>query len=222
MGKDDQGARHPHAVARKNRNTAPLMGSSKYPARAAPRHRTRRRWRRSLTIRPRTRRAPRAPSRGLRLRGAFPELALRITSGWSPRLAEQVARSELDAAALCLADGVRPPDDLLSEDLGTQAVLLIAAPALNVPKPVPLAELARYPWVMNESGCGFRAFIRHKFEASRLPFHVAVEAISADLRMSLVARGLGIGIVTPAAFGASPWREVVEVIDAPDFRRQVR
>jgi DNA-binding transcriptional LysR family regulator len=157
-----------------------------------------------------------------RLRGAFPELALRITSGWSPRLAEQVARSELDAAALCLADGVSPPDELVSEDLGTQAVLLIAAPALNVPNPVRLSELARYPWVMNESGCGFRAFIRHKFEASRLPFQVAVEAISADLRMSLVARGLGIGIVTPAAFAASPWREAVEVIDAPDFRPQVR
>jgi DNA-binding transcriptional LysR family regulator len=40
--------------------------------------------------------------------------------------------------------------------------------------------------------------------------------------MSLVARGLGIGVVTPAAFAESPWREAVEVIDSPDFRPQVR
>jgi DNA-binding transcriptional LysR family regulator len=157
-----------------------------------------------------------------RLRGEFPQLTLRITSGWSPRLVEQVGRSELDAAALCLADGVSPPEDLVSEDLGTQDVLLIASPDLGVPKPACLSALARFPWVMNESGCGFRAFIRHSFEAARLPFHVGVEALGVDLRMSLVARGLGIGLVTPAAFAGSPWREAVEVIDAPDFRPRVR
>jgi DNA-binding transcriptional LysR family regulator len=157
-----------------------------------------------------------------RLRGEFPQLTLRITSGWSPRLAEQVARSELDAAALCLADGVSPPEDLIAEDLGAQTVLLVAAPDLGVPKRASLSDLSRFPWVMNESGCGFRAFLRHSFDAARLPFQVGVEALSADLRMSLVARGLGIGIVTPAAFAGSPWREAVEVIDSPDFRPQVR
>lgn len=49
-----------------------------------------------------------------------------------------------------------------------------------------------------------------------------MEALSADLRMSLVARGLGVGIVTPAAFAGSQWRDAVEVIDSPDFRPLVR
>ena len=93
-----------------------------------------------------------------RLRGAFPNLTLRITSGWSPRLLEQVARSELDAAALCLADGVSPPDDLVGEELGVSAVLLVAAPSLGVPRPAHLLDLSRFSWVMNENGCGFRAF----------------------------------------------------------------
>jgi DNA-binding transcriptional LysR family regulator len=75
---------------------------------------------------------------------------------------------------------------------------------------------------MNENGCGFRTFIRQRFEAERLPFQVAVEALSADLRLSLVARGLGIGIVTPAAFAGSAWRNAVEIVDAPEFRPQVR
>jgi DNA-binding transcriptional LysR family regulator len=157
-----------------------------------------------------------------RLRSAFPLLTLRIASVLSLRLAEQVVRSELDAAALCLAEGVNPPEGLISEDLGAQAVLLVVSPALGVPKSAGLADLARFPWVMNENGCGFRAFIRHSFEAARLPFHVGVEAISPDLRMSLVARGHGIGIVTPGAFAGSPYREAVEIIDAPDFRPQVR
>lgn len=157
-----------------------------------------------------------------RLRAAFPQLTLRIRSGWSPRLVEQAVRSELDAVAVCLADGVKPPEELVSEDLGLQSVLLIAAPSLGVPKPADLATLSRFPWVMNENGCGFRAFIRQTLEAARLPFQVGVEALSADLRMPLVARGHGIGLVTPGAFANSPWRDAVEIIDCADFKPQVR
>jgi DNA-binding transcriptional LysR family regulator len=157
-----------------------------------------------------------------RLRREFPKLTLRITSGWSPRLVEQVARSELDAAALCLTDGMRPPEELVGDELGTQSVLLVAAHSLGVPRPARLADLAQFPWVMNETGCGFRTFLRQRFDAARLPFRVAVEALGADLRLSLVARGLGIGIMTPAAFADSVWRDQVEVIDCPEFRPQVR
>jgi DNA-binding transcriptional LysR family regulator len=157
-----------------------------------------------------------------RLRESFPQLTLRITSGWSPRLVEQVARSELDAVALCLAEGVMPPEDLVADDLGAQQVLLVAAPRLAIPRPASLEDLSRFPWIMNEGGCGFRAFIRQRFEAARLPFQVAVEALNVDLRMSLVARGLGIGILTPAAFAGSRWRDAVEVIETADFHPQVR
>ena len=157
-----------------------------------------------------------------RLRGAFPRLTLRITAGWSTRLVDQVARSELDAAVVCLADGVPLPDELSGDDLGPQPVLLVASPALGVPKSPTLSDLSRFPWVMNESGCGHRAVIRRRFEAERLPFQVAVEALSSDLRLSLVARGLGIGIVTPAAFTGSAWHDAIEIIDAPEFSPQVR
>lgn len=157
-----------------------------------------------------------------RLRDEFPRLTLRITTGWSPRLIDQVSRSEVDAAAVCITDGVNPPDDLIADDLGPQAVLLIAARTLGVPKPAALSDLSRFPWVMNESGCGFRAFIRRRFEAERLPFQVAVEALSSDLRLSLVARGLGIGIVTPAAFAGGCRQDVIEFVDSPEFRPRVR
>ena len=157
-----------------------------------------------------------------RLRAVFPALTLRITSGWSPRLTEQVVRNELDAAALCLAEGVDPPAELVADDLGLQPVLLVAAPELGVPKRADLTALSRFAWVMNENGCGFRAYLRHTFEAARLPFQVGVEALSADLRMSLVARGHGIGVVTPAALAGSPWRDRIEVLDRVAFQPKVR
>lgn len=157
-----------------------------------------------------------------RLRGAFPDLSLRVTSGWSLRLVEQVTRSEVDAAAVCLPDGVAPPEDLVAEAIGTQPVLLVASPALGVPRLASLAELSRFPWIMNESGCGFRTYLRQCFEAERLPFQVAIEALSADLRMSLVARGLGIGVLTPSAFADGKWSSQVERIEIEGFRPMVR
>lgn len=157
-----------------------------------------------------------------RLCADFPGLSLHVTSGWSVRLVDQVARSELDAAAVCLPDGVSPPGDLVGDDLGVQPVLLVAAPSLGVPKPARLVELSRFPWIMSENGCGFRAHLRQRFEAERLPFRVAIEALSTDLRMSLIARGLGIGMLTSSAFAGSRWKEAVEVVEAVDFQPQVR
>ena len=155
------------------------------------------------------------------LRSQFPQLTLRVVSDWSPQLIDQVAHSQLDAATVCLPEGLQPPDDVGGDMLGVHSVILVASPSLGVPKAPKLDELSRFPWIMNQSGCGFRAFIHHRFEAERLPFDVAVEAMSADLRMSLIARGLGIGVLTPAALADSRWRNSVEVIEPPDFNPKV-
>lgn len=157
-----------------------------------------------------------------RLRQEFPKLSLRITAGWSPRLMEQVARSELDAVALCLAEGSTPPDDLVGERLVNHSVLLVAAPSLGVPKRASLEELSKFPWVMNESGCGFRNYIRSRFEAAGLPFMVGVEALNADLRMSLIARGHGIGLVTEAALAGGRWRKKISIIESKGFAPEVQ
>lgn len=155
------------------------------------------------------------------LRARFPALSLRLTTGWSPDLVAKVMRSELDGAAIGLVDGEAPPDGLAAENLGSEHVLLVAAESLDLPRPATLADLARHPWIINQDGCGFRTAIRQRFEAARLPFTVGVEVPSAELRLSLVARGHGIGVVTPAALEASPWRGDVHILEAPDLAPQV-
>ncbi|HLH90905.1 MAG TPA: LysR family transcriptional regulator [Xanthobacteraceae bacterium] len=157
-----------------------------------------------------------------RLRGDFPQLTLQITAGWSPQLLARVSRSELDAAAVGLVDGQEPPADLAADDLGAQPVVLIASRELDIPEHATLRDLSRFPWVMNPDGCGFRAALKRSFEAARLPFHIGVEALSADLRLSLVERGLGIGLVTAAAFAANPPPASIKRIDSSDFHPQVR
>ncbi|MGJ4939732.1 LysR family transcriptional regulator [Bradyrhizobium sp. HKCCYLS1011] len=156
------------------------------------------------------------------LRVEFPELAVRVVAGWSPHQLDRVGRNELDAAAICLPDGVTPPADLTGEDLGSQPVVFVVARDMKLPKTVGLAELSRMPWVINQDGCGFRNALKRHFDAEHLPFNVAVEALDSELRLSLVARGLGVGLVTPIALRQSPLRSKLKVVKTTDFNPAVR
>jgi DNA-binding transcriptional LysR family regulator len=156
------------------------------------------------------------------LRAEFPALALRVVSSWSPNQLERVSRNELDAAAVCLPDGTAPPDDLVGDDLGSQPVIFLVARDMKVPKQVNLEDLSRMSWVINQDGCGFRGMLKRHFDAAHLPFQVAVEALDSELRLSLVARGMGVGVVTPFALKQSPHRNKLKVLNTPDFNPAVR
>ena len=156
------------------------------------------------------------------VRAEFPALAVRVVSGWSPNQLERVSRNELDAAAICLPDGTAPPDDLAGDDLGSQPVIFVVARDMKIPRSVSLEDLSRMSWVISQDGCGFRAALKRHFDAAHLPFHVAVEALDSELRLSLVARGMGVGLVTPIALKQTPLRNKLKVIRTPDFNPAVR
>ena len=77
-------------------------------------------------------------------------------------------------------------------------------------------------WVINQDGCGFRSALKQHFEAAHLPFHIAVEALDSELRLSLVARGMGIGLVTPVGLKHSPFQDKLKVVQTNDFNPAVR
>ena len=156
------------------------------------------------------------------VRGLHPGLSLHVVASWTPRLIDQVQRGELDAATICLPEGVTPPDPLLVEDLGTQDALFVASPRLGLPAKVKLRDLSRHPWIVSQDGCGFRAAIRRRFDAQHLPFDIAVESLSLDLRVALVGRGLGIGIATTGSVACVKSTEAIDVIEALDFQPRVR
>jgi len=156
-----------------------------------------------------------------RLRREFPKLELKVSASWSPELQHMLLRNEIDAAAICMTEGQAPPDPFEADNLGSQPVIVIASSHFDLPERATLNDLSRCPWVMNKDGCGFRNALRRAFDASRLPFNVAVEAIDHNLRLSLVARGIGIGFVTQSALAANPLRETVRVVELVDFHPRV-
>src|SRR3954447_25335723 len=155
------------------------------------------------------------------LRAEFPALAVRVVSGWSPNQVERVSRNELDAAAVCLPDGTAPPDDLVGDDLGSQPVIFVVARDMKLPQPASLQDLSRMSWVINQDGCGFRGALKRHFDAAHLPFQVAVEALDSELRLSLVGRGMGVGLVTPIALKQSPLRKQLKIVKTQDFNPAV-
>ncbi len=156
------------------------------------------------------------------VRAEFPALAVRVVSGWSPNQIERVSRNELDAAAVCLPDGAVPPVDLAADDLGAQPVVFVVARDMKIAKSVDLEQLSQMSWVINQDGCGFRDALKRRFDAEHLPFNIAVEALDSELRLSLVARGLGVGLVTPIALKRSAFRDKLKAVKTRDFNPAVR
>lgn len=153
------------------------------------------------------------------LRSAFPRLTLRVTAGWSPGLVQSVERGSIDVSVVLMPATFSPPQTLQATPLAFLPTVIVAARSLGLPdKPLALADLSQCEWVLNQDGCGMRSALRQALEAAGLPFKVAVEAFGAELQLSLVARGIGIGLVTPDLLERSVHRAALRVVDTVDFR----
>jgi DNA-binding transcriptional LysR family regulator len=152
-----------------------------------------------------------------RLRAAYPALSLQVTTGWSPHILDQLKSHALDCAVLVMPEHAAPPDRLVVHVLQRLDTVVVAPPALALPaRPLDLADLASYPWVLNQDGCGLRLATRQAFERAGLPLNIAVEAPTVDLQLSLVERGHGLGLVAAAQLAGS--RAHVRRLDVPGFR----
>lgn len=161
-----------------------------------------------------------------RLRAAFPRLTLRVTAAWSPAVLEWAVRAEVDAAVVVMPTAFALPESVTATLLAVQPTVIVASRSLALPRAgrkeggaprLTLAELARYPWVLNQDGCGMRSALSRALGAASLSFEVAVEAFGSELQLSLVARGVGMGVVTPNALATSSHRDALQIIEAPEF-----
>lgn len=152
------------------------------------------------------------------LRSAFPKLTLRVTAGWSPGLLQNVERGAIDAAVVMMPEGVALPGALTATLLGRKPFVVVAPRSFGLADaPTTLAALSRYPWVLNQDGCGMRSVLSRAMSTAGLPFDVAVEAFGSELQLSLVARGMGIGLAVSEMLQASEHRDALQRIEVADF-----
>jgi DNA-binding transcriptional LysR family regulator len=102
-----------------------------------------------------------------------------------------------------------------------QPIRIVASPSLGLRGRVTLKDLSAFPWVLSQNGCGMRSTLRRAMEERGLPCTVGVEAFGADLQLSLVARGAGIGVITPDLLAISSYRSQLKVVTVTDFHLDV-
>ncbi len=151
------------------------------------------------------------------LHRAYPKLSVRIASAWSPELISTILRGQLDVAVVWLPAGVHPPPEVESEHLGRQAVQAVVSREVKLAHPLTLRTFASLPWILSQDGCGFRQTLRRLLEKARVPFEIAIETPDTDVRLSLVARGAGFGLVSEGSLNKSRWKSAVRIVRVPGF-----
>jgi DNA-binding transcriptional LysR family regulator len=151
-----------------------------------------------------------ATSRGSpikRLRAELPKVRVQAFVQWSGVLLERLATRALDCAVVFLPEGSTPPASLMSECIGAVPFTIVAAKSTRLSQPATLEELASNAWVLNPHGCGARQLVESAFLERGLPFVSAVEAEGYELQLSLIADGVGLGLMIPQIFQSSALRK---------------
>ena len=128
-----------------------------------------------------------------------------LSTDLRPKLIEQVRTGELDVALAFLAADDTVPSDVASSVLATERLVLVRARG-----PQPRARRNSKPkdrdldarWVLNPPGCFIRASLEARLRELGSPFEVAAAINNIDMQVSLVASGIGLGLI-PARFLAS-------------------
>jgi len=155
---------------------------------------------------------------GLRLK--FPLLKLQAFSQWTKPLIDRVSSKSLEAAVVLLTEGDVPPGNVDCECLGQQPYLVVGPRSGGRNVSTTLEELSTQSWILSPEGCGIRYTVKSALMHQRLPFRVAVEAEGKELQLSLVARGIGLGVVPRQVYQESSFREELSVLRVADFAPQ--
>ena len=146
----------------------------------------------------------------------YPSLSLSLIGGWTAELVGAIGSGQLDAAVV-----LTNPDDraiapgVEARTLGTEPFLAVTGRQHSLPRRAALADVAALPWVINAEGCGVRAALQRALERAGAAFRVAAEVHDFDLKIALIARGLGIGLLPGRRLARHPQRRAIRTLQLP-------
>jgi DNA-binding transcriptional LysR family regulator len=138
-----------------------------------------------------------------RLTNRFSQLRPVITTDLTRTLLEQVRTGALDAALTLMPAGGGAPGDVDAAIVATERLVLIRSRDQGRRSSGPDLDA---PWVVNPLGCLIRQALEVKLREMGSPFRVAAEIHNVEMQLSLVAGGLGLGIVPARLLATHPRR----------------
>ena len=129
------------------------------------------------------------------------------------QLIEQVRTGELDVALAFLSADDTMPSDLASSVLAAERLVFVKA---RGPQPRPRRSSKSKDhaldgrWVLNPPGCFIRAALEARLRELGSPFAVASTINNIDMQVSLVASGIGFGLIPARYLASHPKRRRLE------------
>jgi DNA-binding transcriptional LysR family regulator len=138
-----------------------------------------------------------------RLTNRFSQLRPVITTDLTRTLLEQVRTGALDVALTLMPASGGAPSDVDAAIVATERLVLIRSRDQGRRSSGPDLDA---PWVVNPLGCLIRQALEVKLREMGSPFRVAAEIHNVEMQLSLVAGGLGLGIVPARLLATHPRR----------------
>lgn len=127
------------------------------------------------------------------LQRAFPKLELSVKTGWTKQLLEEIGHAALDGVIGLLP--VNRSDAILHARTLGQETVAVVAPRLWLPgEQAAFNSLRDAAWVLNPRGCSYRDALEALLGRQGVPMRVAMEVVGRELQLSLISRGMGLGL----------------------------
>jgi DNA-binding transcriptional LysR family regulator len=152
---------------------------------------------------------------------AFPKIVPRITSDWSGNLLAALQEHRLDAALVLLTETETRRDGVKLRVFRSDTVAIVAARRTPTPSSPSIQELGSHPWVLNPLGCGFRAALQRVLDGLGAHLNICAEVHGYELQLSLIARGVGLGLIPMARLKASSLQREIKILSPTDFRLSI-
>ena len=149
------------------------------------------------------------------IRRKFPNLVLRLSTGWSREILERARSGALDAAVILLAEGESLPVEVIGTQIAKERLVVVASRQHGFRRVGKIQELARAEWILNPEGCAARAGLRRALLQADIDMNVAVEAYNYELQLALVAQNRGLSLVPERILDRSRQRSRLRVLRVP-------
>ena len=146
------------------------------------------------------------------VRRKFPNIALRLSTGWSRDLLERVRTRAVDAAVILLPEGEHLPAEVAGKEIGKERLVVVAPRQKGRFQARMIRDLAGVQWILNPEGCAARAALRRRLQQADIDQVVAVEAYNYELQLALVAEGRGLSLVPERILLRSRFRSRLQTL----------
>jgi len=142
----------------------------------------------------------------------FPQIVLSIKTDWHHALVEMVRQNQLDVAIIPRQPELLLPQDVTGKVAGSEPLVFVVGAKSDRSRRPTIGELAQLPWIVKPRGTGSREVLEAFLSGKGLPFEVASEVRDENLQLSLVARGIGIALVTSRSARRHPRSKRLRVL----------